>query len=233
MADVADATRVEVFSIAGLAYRRGLALQTALCADIRAGNRTETLLFVEHTPVITLGRGWHPEHVLASEEALAARGVEVIESGRGGDVTYHGPGQLVGYPLLDLSRRGRDIHAYLRGLETVLIESLAAFGLKAEAVPGLTGVWVGGRKIAAIGVHARGWVTSHGFSLNVRDQSGGFSLIVPCGLHGKEVTSVERELGREPSMRDARLAVTAAFERVFNCEATELPASSLPLEAVR
>ncbi len=226
------ASTIEVFNISRLTYGEGLALQHRLCAEIREGRRAETLLLLEHAPVITMGRAAQPGHLLVSRQALAERGVEFYESERGGDVTYHGPGQLVGYALLDLKGRGRDIHAYLRGLEMVLIQAIAPFGLTGEATPGLTGVWVNGRKIAAIGVHARGWVTSHGFSLNVEDQSEGFSLIVPCGLHGREATSVERETGRKPPMREARHNSAAAFAHVFQCEIVEMPASALaPLGA--
>lgn len=221
------ASTIELFNISCLKYSEGLALQHRLCAEIREGRRAETLLLLEHAPVITMGRGAQPGHLLVSRQTLAEKGVELCESERGGDVTYHGPGQLVGYPLLDLMGRGRDIHAYLRDLECLIVEAIAPFGLTGEAAPGLTGVWVNGRKISAIGVHARGWVTSHGFSLNVEEQSEGFSLIVPCGLHGREVTSVERETGRRRPMREARQNAAAAFAHVFQCETVEMPASAL------
>jgi lipoate-protein ligase B len=175
--------------------------------------------------VVTQGRGSRPEHLLSSREALARQGVELVEADRGGDVTYHGPGQLVGYPVLDLSRRGgRDLHRYLRRLEALLLDALAELGVPATTVAGRTGVFVADargeptrRKIASIGVGAKGWITCHGFALNVDVDLAGFRHIVPCGLHDVEMTSVARELGRPPTGLSAlaRAAVRAAFEAHF------------------
>jgi len=161
---------VEIIRPGRLSYTEGLRLQERLVRGVQAGRRPEALVLLEHAPVITLGRGAHPEHLLCSPAELAARGLELHESARGGDITYHGPGQLVGYPVLDLNRRGRDLHAYIRSLEELLIRALAELGIRAVRRDGLTGVWVPAdsrgpaRKIAAIGIRVQRWVTSHGFA---------------------------------------------------------------------
>ncbi|UCF41637.1 MAG: lipoyl(octanoyl) transferase LipB, partial [Gemmatimonadota bacterium] len=156
---------------------------------------------VEHPPVVTLGRSTEPQHLPLSAEQLAARGVEVHDIERGGDVTFHGPGQLVGYPIYDLSEHRRDLHWYLRQLEAALITALADFGIAGGRTEGFTGVWTGGRKIASIGIHVKQWVTWHGFALNVTTDLSYFDLIVPCGIEGVVMTSVQRELG-ERTPRD-------------------------------
>jgi lipoyl(octanoyl) transferase len=204
-------------------YAQALELQRALVAARRAGEVPDTLLLLEHPPVVTLGRSAREEHL--DRAALAARGVEVHPVGRGGDVTYHGPGQLVGYPVIDLAARGEpDVHAYLRALEALLAEALAGLGVPARTLPGWTGVFVAAtrpserpRKIASIGVALRGWVTYHGFALNVDVDLAGFEPIVACGLHEVDVTSVARELAAPPPDlgRRARDAVSAAFSRRF------------------
>jgi lipoyl(octanoyl) transferase len=200
----AVATALEVRDLGRIGYAEALALQDELVRARRRGACPDTLLLLEHPPVVTLGRSHHPEHLLATRESLAARGVEVYEVGRGGDVTYHAPGQLVGYPIVDLDARGtRDVHAWLRALETLVGEALVALGVAWRRVPGWTGVFVEEvgeerarpRKIASIGVALRGWVTYHGFALNVDLHLEGFEAIVPCGLHAVEMTSVARELG--------------------------------------
>ena len=185
-------------------YREALALQRALVDQRRAGQVGDLLLLVEHPHVITLGvRGdGGRSHILASEEVLASGGVEVHETGRGGDVTYHGPGQLVGYPIIDLSPDRCDVHRYVRDLEEVLIRTASDFGIQADRIQGLTGVWVGREKLAAIGVRLSRWITSHGFALNVATDLDYFSLIVPCGIADRGVTSLERLLGR-PVATDA------------------------------
>jgi len=163
--------------------------------------------------VITLGKVAKREHVVAPKE-----GTEVVETDRGGDVTYHGPGQLVGYPILDLRALRPDVKWYVERLEDVLIATAAAFGVEARRVSGLTGVWAAGGKLAAIGVRVRRWVTSHGFALNVSTELGAFEQIVPCGLADRRVTSIERESGRRVGLAEARDAVVEAFGRVFGRE---------------
>ena len=154
--------------------------------------------------------------MLASDESLKTRGVELFESGRGGDVTFHGPGQLVGYPILDLKPHRCDVHRYVRDLEEVLIRTVATYGVQAERAPGLTGVWVGPDKIAAIGVRISRWVTSHGFALNVNTDLSHFDLIVPCGIRGRGVTSLQRILSRFVDMVEVERAVIEAFGQVFD-----------------
>ncbi|MGH7360257.1 MAG: lipoyl(octanoyl) transferase LipB, partial [Candidatus Methylomirabilales bacterium] len=169
-------------------YTDALALMRALGTARQRGEVPDLLLTCEHPPVITLGRGARSEHLLLRREDLAARGIALHEVERGGDVTYHGPGQLMLYPILDLSRLGRDLHAFLRTLERVLIETVASFGVVAAARPGLTGVWVGEAKLASIGIHVSRWVTWHGAALNVSTDLDAFSAIVPCGLAGVRMT---------------------------------------------
>ena len=189
-----------VSDLGRVSYGDALEIQRAVARDRIAGLIPEdVLLLVEHPPVVTLGRSSHAHHLTASPEHLAARGVELFEVERGGDVTFHGPGQIVGYPVIDLKRHRRDLHWYLRQLEGALIDALASIGLVGLQRPGLTGVWTAsGRKIASIGVHARDWVTWHGFALNVSTDLSYFDLMVPCGIAGVEMTSVARELGGVP-----------------------------------
>jgi lipoyl(octanoyl) transferase len=194
-----------------LAYQRDVAR-----ARIAGSIPEDVLLLVEHPPVVTLGRSSKERHLLASPALLAERGVELFEVERGGDVTFHGPGQLVGYPIIDLKRHRRDLHWYLRRVEEALIHALEEFGIVAERNPGFTGVWTLGRKIASIGVHARDWVTWHGFALNVATDLSYFDLMVPCGIEAVTMTSMARELGgAEPSMREVEDAVVRAFAELF------------------
>ncbi len=203
-------------------YAEVLELQRVLCRRRIAGRITnDLLLLVEHEPVITLGRGTKLENLRFSPAELERRGVAVYEVERGGDVTYHGPGQLVGYPILNLSDHREDLHWYLRQLEAALIAGLGELGLTAERNPGLTGVWTGGRKIASIGIHVRQWVTFHGFALNVANDLTPFDLIVPCGIPGVTMTSVEGELGRTGLWGRTREAVVGAMGAAF----TRCPAS--------
>ena len=200
-----------------VSYADGLALQQALVEDRKAGRIPDQLLLLEHPPVITLGvKNRHDRtHIVASAEALAEQGVSVFETGRGGDVTYHGPGQLVGYPVVDLKPDRCDVHRYVRDLEQVLIQASAAFGVTAGRVPGLTGAWVGNDKLAAIGVRISRWVTSHGFALNVNTNLSHFDLIVPCGIADRGVTSLERLLGHPIQLDRVEVAVMEAFLAVF------------------
>jgi lipoyl(octanoyl) transferase len=202
-------------------YETALELQRTLVEQRKRGDIPDQLLLLEHPDVITLGVKARDDrsHVLASAESLAAQGVGLYETGRGGDVTYHGPGQLVGYPIIDLKPDRCDVHRYVRDLESVLIRAVAAFGITAGRVEGLTGIWVGPagqeEKLAAIGVRISRWVTSHGFALNVSTDLSRFGLIVPCGITDRGVTSMARLLGREPEMAEVEDAVAGAFTAVF------------------
>lgn len=203
-------------------YGDGLALQARLVEKRRRGEIPDTLLVLEHSHVVTLGSSARAEHVLASRAELASRGISVYKTGRGGDVTYHGPGQLVGYPVLDLKPDRKDLHAYLRSIEGVLLRALAAFGLEGRREPSATGAWVGGAKAAAIGVRvSSGWISSHGFALNANTDLSYFEAIVPCGIPGRSVTSLSRLLGREVPPAAAIPAVVAAMVEEFGYRAAE------------
>jgi len=211
-------THLEVISAGLVPYAEALEWQRRLAQDRIDGRLPhDVLLLLEHPPVVTLGRASHREHLLQAE------GVEVVEVERGGDVTFHGPGQLVGYPILDLRQHRQDLHWYLRTLEQALIDGLDELGIPAERNSGFTGVWTrgGGRKIASIGVHVKQWVTWHGFALNVTTDLSAFERIVPCGIPGVEMTSVERELGDRDSGLGDRVvaAVIRGFEHAFNVTA--------------
>ena len=194
---------IDVRKLGLVPYAEGLAIQRALVEERQQNRVDDVLLLLEHPHVLTLGvRGdGGRSHILASLEELAERGIDIHETGRGGDITYHGPGQIVGYPILDLKPDRCDVHRYVRDLEEVLIRTAADYGITAQRVPGLTGAWVGGEKLAAIGVRIARWVTSHGFALNVNTDLDCFKLILPCGLADRGVTSLERLLGR-PVARD-------------------------------
>jgi len=219
-------------------YAEMLEIQRAAArARISGEIDQDLLLLVEHPPVITLGRSSKNAHLLADPDQLRARGVEVFEVERGGDVTFHGPGQLVGYPIIDLKRHTQDLHWYLRQVEETLIRALASFGIAGERVAKYTGVWTGGRKVASIGVHARDWVTWHGFALNVTTELSWFDLIVPCGIPEVRMSSIERELlerkdatclAAPPDLGDqVREAVVRAAEAVFSLTARRVDAESL------
>ena len=208
---------LEVRRLGVVPYAEALSLQKALVEERKAGRIGDQLLLLEHPPVITLGvktRGSRG-NITAADSTLEAEGVDVFETGRGGDITYHGPGQLVGYPIIDLKPDRCDVHRYVRDLEEVLIRTAAAFGIAAGRTSGLTGAWVGNDKLAAIGVRISRWVTSHGFALNVSTNLNHFDLIVPCGIVDKGVTSLETLLGRPVEMADVEGEVVKAFEGVF------------------
>jgi lipoate-protein ligase B len=196
-------------------YAETLELQRRLARARMAGEVPDLLLLAQHPPVITCGRGARPEHLLAAPEDLRRRGVGLYAVERGGDVTYHGPGQLVGYPILDLHGYGLDVHLHLRRIERAVIGALAAAGLAAGVSPGRTGVWVGDRKIASIGIHVSRWVTWHGFALNVCTDLRDFDLIVPCGLPGVRMTSLAAELGRDVGVAEVEPLLVAAFAEAF------------------
>jgi lipoate-protein ligase B len=192
---VTIARLLHVASLGAVPYAEALELQRAAArARIDGTLAHDLLILLEHPPVVTFGRSAKEANLLLTREALAKRGVEFFEVERGGDVTYHGPGQLVGYPIMDLKRHKEDLHWYLRQVEQVMIDALAILGVAADRNPGKTGVWTNGRKIASIGVHARQWVTWHGFALNVTTDLSAFDVMVPCGIPDVEMTSVEREL---------------------------------------
>lgn len=209
---------LEVLDVGRQGYLETLEQQRTIRLDRLAGRIDhDVLLLVEHPPVYTLGRGTRESSLPIAPALLRQRGAEVVEVERGGDVTWHGPGQLVGYPILDLTHHRPDLHWYLRTLEQVLITALGALGIPAGVEPGKTGVWTGGRKIASIGVHVKQWVTLHGFALNVRPDLSWFDAIVPCGLAGVTMTSVARELDRadDALWNDVRDATIAAFDAAF------------------
>ncbi|HEV8361921.1 MAG TPA: lipoyl(octanoyl) transferase LipB [Gemmatimonadaceae bacterium] len=224
-------TRIVAVDLGLLPYAKALEIQRAAARARLSGElRDDVLLLVEHPPVVTLGRAAQKAHVVVPQELLATRGVEVFEVERGGDVTFHGPGQLVGYPIFDLRQHKQDLHWYLRQLEEALILALQSYELLAWRNAGYTGVWVGPerpRKIASIGVHARDWVTWHGFALNVTTDLTFFELIVPCGIQNVEMTSLARETGRDDvtvvrALPDVANALGSAFERDVEWESGDI-----------
>ena len=204
-----------------LDYAEALELQRSIARDRIAGAiPQDVLLLLEHPPVVTLGRAAKDKHLVASPEFLERKGVQVFEVERGGDVTFHGPGQLVGYPIIDLKRHRQDLHWYLRKIEEALINALADYGIPGERNTSFTGVWTRGKKIASIGVHARDWVTWHGFALNVTTDLSYFDLIIPCGIDGVVMTSIAREIGAaEVLITDVRDRLTAKFAEAFDLTA--------------
>jgi lipoyl(octanoyl) transferase len=217
--------RCEFHDLGRLEYGQAFELQRSLVEKRQRGLIPDQLLIVEHPHVITLGRSGRMENLLASEEVLRRAGISFHHTDRGGDITYHGPGQVVGYPILDLREWKRDVTAYVRAVEQVLIDTLAEFGISAGRIPGWTGVWVEQKKVAAIGVHIGRWVTSHGFALNLTTDLDYFGYIVPCGLT-KPVTSMA-ELGCRAGWQEVAAAVTRNFGRVFE---REMVSASLEME---
>lgn len=196
-------------------YADALALQRTLHAQRVAGAIPDTLLLLEHPPVITLGKAFHPEHLRYACEFYAQQGIELHPTDRGGDVTCHNPGQLVGYPIFDVAQHGRDLHKFLRDIEQAIIDALRAFGVEAHREAGYTGVWVGNAKIAAIGIKVTKWVSMHGFALNVNNDLRLFQTIVPCGIADRPVTSLQQVLGRAVPMEQVKHEIARAFEQVF------------------
>lgn len=227
---VANGARtLEVRALGTIPYGEALLLQERLVRERRAGTIGDQLLLLEHPHVITLGSSAHAENVLFDEERRRQLGIELFETGRGGDVTYHGPGQLVGYPILDLKPDRQDLHRYVRDLEQTLIRAVAHFGIAGGRKQGLTGVWVGDEKIAAIGVRvSSGWITSHGFALNVSTDLTYFDAIVPCGIRDLGVTSISR-LARPPApaLDDVSHVVVDAFADVFGRVAVHRPGANV------
>ncbi len=212
-----DATALEVRDLGLIPYAEALALQADLVVRRRKGDIPDQLLLLQHPHIITLGTASSRSNVLADESKRRHLGIDLIDVGRGGDVTYHGPGQLVAYPILDLKPDRKDVHRYLRDLESVLVRTLDEVGIRGEPVPDLTGVWVDGRKIAAIGVRvSSGWITSHGFALNVSTDLSYFETIVPCGIREVSITSVSQELGRPVDVTDILEIISEAFSEIFD-----------------
>lgn len=216
-----------------MSYAAALELQRAVArARISGAIAEDVLMLVEHPPVVTMGRSAKQQHLLASPALLAQRGVELFEVERGGDVTFHGPGQLVGYPIVDLKRHKLDLHWYLRQVEEALIRALAPLGISGERSIGQTGVWTQGRKLASIGVHARDWVTWHGFALNVTTDLSYFDLMVPCGIAQVRMTSVANEIGADRSLSSrVRDQVAATFAEVFSLEMVRISPAELELSS--
>jgi lipoyl(octanoyl) transferase len=210
-------------------YGCALEIQQRAVSDRKLDLDADQLLLLEHPHVITLGRNGHMENLLASDEILSRAGISFYPTNRGGDVTYHGPGQLVGYPILDLRGWKRDVGAYVRAIEQCIIDTLADYGIEAGRIPKLTGVWVDGRKIAAIGVHLSRWVTSHGFALNVCTDLSYFQYIVPCGLT-KPVTSMAA-LGVCATLDEVSEHFAAHFARIFDYELVAETAELAPMES--
>ena len=197
-------------------YAEAHELQRALQAKRIAGEIEDTVLLLEHPPVLTLGRSAKDQHVLAPAELLRARGISVHEVGRGGDVTYHGPGQLVVYPIIDLKPNRKDVRKYVWSLEETMIRTCADFGLAASRIDGLNGTWVGERKVGAVGVRISRWVTMHGLALNADSDLSYFDLIVPCGIEDKAVTSLTRELGRKVAVADVLEPLASHFASLYD-----------------
>lgn len=223
-----------VVSLGLMPYEEALELQRALARERISGAIPEDmLLLVEHPPVVTMGRSAKSRNLVSSREFLASKGVELFDVERGGDVTFHGPGQLVGYPIIDLKRHRQDLHWFLRQVEEALIRTLAAYSIPGERSTGFTGVWTKGRKIASIGVHARDWVTWHGFALNVTTDLSYFDLIIPCGIDGVTMTSIAREVESSasqspPATVEAAGEIAArAFGELFDLTPVAVDASLL------
>ena len=212
----AEAGALEVRRLGVVPYAEALDMQKALVEERRAGRIQDLLLLLQHPPVITLGvRTSSRSHITASDAQLTSLGIEVHETGRGGDVTYHGPGQIVGYPIIDLRPDRCDVHRYVRDLEEAMIRVCADYGVAAGRIEGLSGAWVGPGKIGAVGVRISRWITSHGFAFNVSTSLRDFQLIVPCGIADRGVTSLEKETGRALSIDDVEERIIHRFAQVF------------------
>jgi lipoate-protein ligase B len=198
-----------VVRLGTIGYREGVGVQEEYAAARREGRIADTLLLCEHPPVYTLGTN------ADRADVLRADGVDVVQTDRGGEVTFHGPGQVVGYVIADLERRGRDLHRFCRDLEEIMIRALGAFGLDGARVPGLTGVWLGDEKVGALGVRVRRWISTHGFALNVNCDLSWYAGIVPCGIRDRGVTTMERALGRAVDLAEVREACARSFRDVF------------------
>lgn len=220
--------KCEVRDCGRVGYSEAFAMQRELVDRRKRGEIPDQLLFIEHPHVITLGRNGHMENLLASEEVIRRAGITFCETDRGGDITYHGPGQIVGYPIFDLREWKRDVTAYVRAMEQAIINALGFFGIPSDREPGATGVWTAAGKICAIGVHISRWVTSHGFALNHSTDLSYFQYIVPCGLT-RPVTSMQA-LGRTASRADVEAALAREFSKEFEFEMIEVAEPALVTE---
>lgn len=222
-----------VLRLPELEYGQACELQRKLLEERRLGERPDTLLLMSHPPVVTVGRGAGAGHVLLHEEELHRRGIALWETDRGGDVTFHGPGQIVGYVIFDLREHGQDLHRFLRRMESAVIRALAAFGLDGNRVSGLTGVWVADRKVCAIGIKVSRWISMHGFALNVSTDLTYFDVIVPCGIADRGVTSLTALLGHRVDRRQVENALVNAFAGEYGLVPREerLHPGSLPVRA--
>lgn len=207
---------LEASYLGRVAYKAGLRLQESRVDAVQNGEEVDGLFLLEHDPVLTLGRNAQRENIVATDEALSKLGIEVHECGRGGDVTYHGPGQLVGYPIVNLAPDRKDLGKYVRNLEEAIIRTLAGYGVEGRRFQRLTGVWIGEEKVAAIGVRVSRWVTSHGFALNISSNLDHFRTIVPCGIRNYGVTSLERILDEPPSLEDVARKFAPHLAEIFD-----------------
>jgi len=221
--------KANVVNLGTMEYQACFELQAKVLDAVASGQIDNTLLLVEHPSVLTLGASFHEENLLLTKAQYEQRGISVHITDRGGDVTFHGPKQLVAYPIFDVAQLGKDLHKWLRDIEEVVIRTIGAFGLEGYRFPPNTGVWVNERKIAAIGIKVKRWVSMHGLALNCNNDLGPFELIVPCGIRSHGVTSISRELGREVTLEDAIPALERAFASVFNLELSSATLTSLQI----
>lgn len=208
---------VTVYKLGRVHYKQALDLQLAILNNIKCRKARDTLLLLEHPPTFTIGRVGRTENLLKNQEELAKKGIHFEIVGRGGDITYHGPGQLVGYPIMDLSHYKQDVHLFLRNTEEMIIDALSNFNIAAERKRGYTGVWVRDEKIASIGIGVKKWITYHGFALNVNTDLSYFDMIVPCGIPDVRITSIKKELGNREDIEISEVenSIIRAFARVF------------------
>lgn len=212
---MSETVAVDLVLLGRTAYTDALALQRRLQVERRRDERPDLLLLTEHEPVLTLGRGAGTESLRVSQSLLAARGIPLVQTERGGDITYHGPGQLVAYPILDLRRYGRDVRRYIQQLEESALVLLRGYGIEGRRAPGTPGIWVGAHKIASVGVYVSGWVSMHGVAINIAPDLAPFDLIHPCGISGLQMTSVLQLLGAAPALQQAYDGYASAFAAVF------------------
>ena len=222
---------INVINLGRTGYKECWDLQRTLFERRAAGGMSDTLLLTEHEHVYTIGKTGNDNHLLANDEELKAKHVAVYHNDRGGDITYHGPGQLVGYPILDLNNYYLDLHRYLRDIEEVVIRTLGSFGVAASRDSGYTGVWVGSNKVCAIGVKTSRWITMHGFALNVNTDLSFFGRIIPCGIFEKGVTSLKEKLGQDVNLDDVRDILSKEFGKVFSVAMRPVSIGSLGLIA--